>query len=153
MQGIEWINLATRLVYMAVIVAIVIDLLMKGRIYQLYEERMTKFLDTTVSAGVVLVMLAIWGFVYQLAYNSLLDWKLSIALSTMTLFLTASISLWLSSVRHLRKLRLTGFAVLAIAFIKLIFFDLSALDLLIRAILFITIGGIGMLLSGRLLRK
>ncbi|WP_107949799.1 DUF2339 domain-containing protein [Lysinibacillus parviboronicapiens] len=153
MQGIEWINLATRLVYMAVIVAIVIDLLMKGRIYQLYEERMAKFLDTTVSAGVVLVMLAIWGFVYQLAYNSLLDWKLSIALSTMTLFLTASISLWLSSVHHLRKLRLTGFAVLAIAFIKLIFLDLSALDLLIRAILFITIGGIGMLLSGRLLRK
>jgi len=42
---------------------------------------------------------------------------------------------------------------LVIAFIKLIFFDLSALDLLIRAVLFIAIGGIGLLLSGRLLRK
>ncbi|MGE7092973.1 DUF2339 domain-containing protein [Lysinibacillus sp. NPDC048646] len=153
MHGVEWINLATRLIYMAVIVAIVVDLLMKGRIYQIYEEHMAKFLDPIVSAGVVLVMIAIWGFVSQLAYNNLLDWKLSIALSTITLFLAASASLWLSSIHLLRILRLTGFAILAIAFVKLIFFDLSALDLLIRAILFITIGGIGMLLSGRLLRE
>ncbi|QDQ01887.1 DUF2339 domain-containing protein [Lysinibacillus fusiformis] len=153
MQGVEWLNLATRLIYMAVIVAIVVDLLKRGRIYQIYEDHMAKFLDPTVSAGVVLVMIAIWGFVFQLAYNNLLDWKLSIALSTITLFLTASTSLWLSSIHLLRILRLTGFAILAIAFVKLIFFDLSALDLLIRAILFITIGGIGMLLSGRLLRK
>ncbi|MGE6514517.1 DUF2339 domain-containing protein [Lysinibacillus sphaericus] len=153
MQGVEWLNIATRLIYIAVIVAMVVDLLMKGRIYQIYQEHMEKFLDVIVSTGVVLIMLGAWGFVYQLSYNNLLDWKLGIALSTITLFLTASTSLWLSTVHHLRILRLTGFTVLAIAFVKLIFFDLSALDLLIRAVLFIAIGGIGMLLSGRLLRK
>ncbi|MFJ7730314.1 DUF2339 domain-containing protein [Lysinibacillus sp. NPDC097231] len=153
MQGVEWLNIVTRIVYLAVIVAIIADLLMKGRIYQIYKERMEKLLDPIVSAGVVLTMIAVWGLIFQLSYNSILDWKLSIAFSSITLFLTASIALWLSSVRNLRTLRLTGFIILVFAFIKLIFFDLSALDLLIRAALFITIGGIGMLLSGRLLKK
>ncbi|QPQ31924.1 DUF2339 domain-containing protein [Lysinibacillus sp. JNUCC-51] len=153
MQGVEWLNIVTRIVYIAVIVAILIDLLMKGRIYQIYQEQIEKLLDPIVSAGVVLTMISILGLISQLSYNSLLDWKLSIAFSTITLFLTASISLWLSTARHLRTLRITGFAILVFAFIKLIFFDLSALDLLIRAVLFIAIGGIGLLLSGRLLRK
>ncbi|MFJ7667510.1 DUF2339 domain-containing protein [Lysinibacillus sp. NPDC097195] len=153
MQGIEWLNIGTRLVYIAVIVAIIADLLMQGRIYQFYQQYMTKFLDWTVSIGVVCTMIALCGLVSQLAYNDLLAWKLSIALTTITLFLSASLSLWLGSIRQLRILRLTGFAILAFAFIKMIFFDLSALDLLIRAVLFILIGGIGLLLSGRLLRK
>ncbi|MFJ7837977.1 DUF2339 domain-containing protein [Lysinibacillus sphaericus] len=152
-QGIEWLNIMTRLTFIATIKAISLDLLMKGRIYRIYQDYMPKFLDAIVSIGVVSAMLAVCGLVSQLAYNDLLDWKLSIALTTITLFLTASLSLWLGAVRHLRILRLSGFIILAIAFIKLIFFDLSALDLLIRAILFISIGGIGMLLSGRLLRK
>ncbi len=152
-QGIEWLNIMTRLTFIATIKAIILDLLMKGRIYRIYQDYMPKFLDAIVSIGVVSAMLAVCGLVSQLAYNDLLDWKLSIALTTITLFLTASLSLWLGAVRHLRILRLSGFIILAIAFIKLIFFDLSALDLLIRAILFISIGGIGMLLSSRLLRK
>ncbi|WP_144787164.1 DUF2339 domain-containing protein [Lysinibacillus fusiformis] len=147
------LNMMTRLVYIAVIVAIIVDVLVKGRIYRLYEERMGKYVDTIVSSGVVLTMISMWGLVHQFTYSHLLDWKLSIALTTITLFLTASISLWLSSIQQLKTLRTTGFVILVIAFIKLIFFDLSALDLLIRAVLFITIGGIGMLLSGRLLRK
>lgn len=153
MQGIEWLHIITRIIYIVVLVALLIDVLMKGRIYQIYQQQMEKYVDPTVSAGIVLIMLSIWGFVHQLTYNYLLDWKLSIALSTITLFVTASIALWLSTVRNFRTLRLTGFTILVIAFIKLIFFDLSALDLLIRAVLFIAIGGIGLLLSGRLLRK
>jgi len=152
-QGIEWLNIGTRLIYIAAFVAIILDLLMKGRIYQIYQQLMPKYLDLIVSASVVFTMIALCGLVSQLAYNDLMDWKLSVALTTVTLFLSASLSLWLGTVRHLRILRLSGFAILAIAFIKLIFFDLSALDLLIRAVLFIAIGGIGMLLSGRLLRK
>lgn len=153
MQGIEWLHLLTRIIYIVVLVAILLDVLMKGRIYQIYQQQMEKYVDPTISAGIVLIMLSVWGFVHQLAYNNLLDWKLSIALSTITLFVTASIALWLSTVRNLRTLRLTGFIILVIAFIKLIFFDLSALDLLIRAVLFIAIGGVGLLLSGRLLRN
>ncbi|MGA3676343.1 DUF2339 domain-containing protein [Lysinibacillus agricola] len=153
MQGVAWLNIVTRIVYIAVIVAIIVDLLKKGRIYQNYQVQLEKLLDPIVSAGVVLTMIAVKGLIFQLAYNGILDWKLSIVFSTITLFLTASVALWLSSGRHLRALRLTGFIILIIAFVKLIFFDLSALDLLIRAILFMTVGGIGLLLSGRLLKK
>lgn len=150
---LESFNSITRLIYIAVIVAIIVDVLVKGIIYRLYEDRLGKYVDAIVSGGVVLTMISIWGLIHQFTYNNVLDWKLSIALATITLFLTASVSLWISSTHHLKTLRTTGFIILVIAFIKLIFFDLAALDLLIRAILFITIGGIGMLLSGRLLRK
>lgn len=150
---LESLNTITRLIYLAVIVAIVADVLVKGIIYRLYEDRLGKYVDAIVSTGIVLTMISIWGLIHQFTFNNALDWKLSIALTTITLFLTASVSLWISSTRHLKTLRTTGFIILVIAFIKLIFFDLSALDLLIRAVLFITIGGIGMLLSGRLLRK
>ncbi|MEK5485708.1 MULTISPECIES: DUF2339 domain-containing protein [Lysinibacillus] len=149
----ESLNIITRLVYMAVIVAIIVDILVKGFIYRLYEVRLGKYVDAIVSTGIVLTMISIWGLIHQFTFNNVLDWKLSIALTTITLFLTASVSLWISSTHQLKTLRSTGFILLVMAFIKLIFFDLSALDLLIRAILFITIGGIGMLLSGRLLKK
>ncbi len=149
----ESLNIITRLVYMAVIVAIIVDILVKGFIYRLYEVRLGKYVDAIVSTGIVFTMISIWGLIHQFTFNNVLDWKLSIALTTITLFLTASVSLWISSTHQLKTLRSTGFILLVMAFIKLIFFDLSALDLLIRAILFITIGGIGMLLSGRLLKK
>ncbi|MEK3730420.1 DUF2339 domain-containing protein [Lysinibacillus sp. FSL W8-0953] len=149
----ESLNIITRFVYMAVIVAIIVDILVKGFIYRLYEVRLGKYVDAIVSTGIVLTMISIWGLIHQFTFNNVLDWKLSIALTTITLFLTASVSLWISSTHQLKTLRSTGFILLVMAFIKLIFFDLSALDLLIRAILFITIGGIGMLLSGRLLKK
>ena len=149
----ESLNIITRFVYMAVIVSIIVDILVKGFIYRLYEVRLGKYVDAIVSTGIVLTMISIWGLIHQFTFNNVLDWKLSIALTTITLFLTASVSLWLSSTHQLKTLRSTGFILLVMAFIKLIFFDLSALDLLIRAILFITIGGIGMLLSGRLLKK
>ncbi|WP_431811292.1 DUF2339 domain-containing protein [Lysinibacillus sp. FW12] len=147
------LNIITRFVYIAVIVAIIVDIFVKGLIYRLYEDRLGKYVDAIVSSGIVLTMISIWGLIQQFTNNNVLDWKLSIALTTITLFLTASVSLWLGSKHDLKTLRTTGFVILVMAFIKLIFFDLSALDLLIRAILFITIGGIGMLLSGRLLRK
>lgn len=153
MQGVEWFNIVTRFVYMAVIVAIVVDIYMDGHIAQKYKKLMEKFTDHFISAGVVLVMVSVWGLLYQLAYNELMDWTIRIALTTITLFMFASISLWLSTVRNLRILRLTGFTILAFAIVKLVFFDLSALDLLIRAVLFITIGGLGLFLSNRLLKK
>lgn len=153
MQGIEWFNIVTRLVYMAVLVAILMDIYMNGRIAQKYRKIIGGFTDHLISAGIVVVMASVWGLLYQLAYNQLLDWTIRIALTTIMLFMFASISLWLSSKRSLKVLRLTGFTILVSAIVKLVFFDLSALDLLIRAVLFMTIGGLGLFLSNRLLKK
>ena len=151
--GIEWLNIMTRLVYLAVIVAILVDFYMDGRIAKNYQKLTEKFIDHILSGGFVLIMMNIWGLLYQLAYNDVLDWTLRIALTTIILFVTASFALWISAVRSLKILKLTGLTILAFAIVKLVFFDLSALDLLIRAVLFMTIGGLGLFLSNRLLRK
>ena len=89
MQGIDWLNMATRFVYIAVIVAIIVDIYMKGRIAQNYHKFTEKFTDHVVSTGVVLVMFTVWGLLFQLEYNQLLDLTLRIALTTITLFITA----------------------------------------------------------------
>lgn len=117
MEGVEWLNIMTRLVYLAVVVAILVDLYMNGRIAQNHQKLVEKLKDHVVSAGIVLAMMNVWGLLYQLAYNNLLDWTLRIALTTIALFMTASIALWLSSKRNLRILRLTGFTMLAFAIV------------------------------------
>ncbi|KOS69326.1 hypothetical protein AEA09_12655 [Lysinibacillus contaminans] len=153
MEGIEWLNIVTRVVYIAVIVAILVDVYVNGTIAQKYKKLTEKYTDHVLSTGIVLVMITVWGLLYQLTYNQLLDGTLRIALTTITLFMTASISLWLSIIRSFRILRLTGFAILAFAIVKLVFIDLSSLDLFVRAVLFMTIGGLGLFLSNRLLKK
>ena len=151
-EGFEWLAITTRLVYIGVVVAILIDLVKNGRIAQNHQVLVEKVTDQIMSAGIVLVIINSWGLLYQLAYNDLLDWTYQIAFTTIALFMAASIALWLSSKRNWRTVKLTGFALLAFAIVKLIFFDLSSLDLLIRAVLFMTIGALGLLLSNRLLK-
>lgn len=152
-DDVEVLNQFTRIVYIVVILAIVADIYMQGSIYQKWKHYIAKSTDGIISAGIVLSMISLMSIISQLEYNAVFNWKVAIAGRTIILFITASVALWLSTLKSLRVLRITGFVILAFAIIKLIFFDLSTLDLLIRTILFITIGGIGLLLSNRLLKK
>ena len=151
-EGIEFLAITTRLVYVGVIVGILFDLVRNGRIAQNHQKLVEKVTEQVMSAGIVLAILIHWGLLNLLAYNDLLDWTYYIAFTTIALFIAAGIALWLSSKRTWRTVRLTGFVLLAIAIMKLIFFDLSSLDLLIRAVLFMTIGALGLVLSNRLLK-
>lgn len=147
------LSVITRLLYAAIIIAIVLDIYHESFIYYKWVVRFKLSIDGLMSIGVALVMFIFIGILSQLEANDLISRNFVITGQTVLLFATASLSLWLSTIRKLRYMRFLGFGVLSIAIIKLIFFDLSSLDLLIRAILFIAIGGIGLLLSNRLLKK
>lgn len=151
--SVEWINLLTRLIYIGIMLAIVADLYMKGAIYRKWSRYLEKLHDSVISGSVIFIALSGIGFIAQLAHHEIISYKLAIATNTIVLFLIAGSALWLSIKRNLRVLRMTGFIVLFIAIVKLVFFDLATLDLFIRAILFMTIGALGLVLSNRLLRK
>lgn len=146
------LNSMTRVLYIGILVALMADMYMEGMIYKKWARYMERLRDRVISVGVVLTMLSCTAMFTQLAASDIVDWRLAIAGKTVVLFVTAGMALWLSTIRHLRVLRLTGFGVLFVAIIKLIFFDLSSLDLFVRAILFITVGGLGLVLSNRLLK-
>lgn len=152
-NGNEWINLVTRLIYSAVIIALIVDLFKEGLVYKKWEKKIKQAADSLMTGGIVLLMLLLMVTLSQMEFFGFLEGKFVIASHTILLFTTASIGLWLSKIRKLRIMRLMGFGVLGIGIIKLVFFDLSNLDLLVRAVLFMTIGGIGLFLSNRLLKK
>ncbi|RUL52203.1 DUF2339 domain-containing protein [Lysinibacillus antri] len=149
----RWMNLFVRLVYAAIIIAILADIVMEGRLYEKWIRHLKLNIDGLMTVGIVATMVVLYAFLTQLEYDYLFDHLMTVASKTILLFATASISLWLSTLRNYRIVRTLGYIVLAIAIFKLIFFDLASLNLLIRAVLFMSIGGIGLFLSNRLLKN
>lgn len=146
-----WLNIITRLIYAGLIIAFIADLLMEGYFYKSWIRHLKIDLDGLITICIVVSMLLFYSVLGQLEFDRLLIPILVVAFETVLLFATSTFSLWISTFKHLRKVKIMGYIVIAIAIIKLVFFDLDSLNLFIRAILFISIGGIGLLLSNRLL--
>lgn len=147
------INITMKLVYIAVTIAILGDLYMEGRIYQNWKKPIADRLEWLMIAGIVITIglsISLWNF---LEFADIASWNANVLLNTVTIFTGAAVTLLLGTKREWSSVKLAGFTLLIIAIFKLIFFDLSSLDLLIRSLLFIGVGGVGLLLSNRLLKK
>ncbi|SOC06117.1 predicted membrane protein DUF2339 [Ureibacillus xyleni] len=153
-EGIEmWLNLIVRIVYACVIILIVSDVYEEGYLYKTWIRNLKMNVDGFIAVGIVASMMVLYSILNQLIYDGWLDYIVIVAAKTILLFATATISLWMSTKRKLKVVRVMGYTVLAMAICKLIFIDLADLSLLIRALLFITIGGIGLFLSNQLLKS
>lgn len=146
-------NFLAKIVYLAVIIALLADFYSSGIVYKKYEEFLSKKIEVFINVGCVLCILFIMSIFSLLDHSGWIDYAVAVTGNTMTIFATASIALTAGAKRDWRDVKIMGFALLGIGIFKLIFFDLSTLDLLIRSALFIVIGGVGLLLSNRLLRK
>ncbi|MFF5993498.1 DUF2339 domain-containing protein [Lysinibacillus sp. KU-BSD001] len=152
-EAVWQLNFLTRGVYVAVLLSVLADFYRSGRIYKRWEGALAEKIEQLMNAGIVLFIVLMMS-VFSLLYNSsLVDYAVAVTGNTMTIFAVASITLMLGAKRSWRDVKIMGFVLLGIGIFKLIFFDLSALDLLVRSALFIVIGGVGLLLSNRLLRK
>ena len=85
--------------------------------------------------------------------HELINWSTAVIFNTVSIFIIACLSLFLAAKRSYKQLKLTGIVLLFLGIIKMIFFDLSELDILIRSILFMLIGAIGLVISNKLLGK
>ncbi|WP_042472144.1 DUF2339 domain-containing protein [Bacillus ndiopicus] len=147
------LQLVTRATFILVLLALLVDLYKKGLIYQKWQRFIEKYIEAYISLGMLIMMLHFINLTSNLYIIDTLTWGIATMIKTLILFATASIAILLGRRRQWKTLRTMGFVLLLIAILKLIFFDLATLNLLIRAILFIVIGTAGMLLSGRLGRK
>lgn len=145
-------NFIAKIVYLAVILAILADLYSKGAIYKKWEKYVEK-IQIFINSGIVLCILLVMSILSVMHSNGLVYYEVAVTGNTIVIFTAAGLALLAGTKRTWRDVKIMGFVLLCIGIFKLIFFDLSELDLLVRSALFIVVGGVGLLLSNRLLRK
>lgn len=147
------ITLVMRLIYIGIAWAIVVDVWKHGAIYKNYEAILERYTEQLTIAAMVVSIISIFSLTNYMNFHALVNWNSAVILNTVSIFIAACLSLFLAAKRNFRNLKLTGIGLLFFGVIKMIFFDLSALDLLIRSISFIIIGAIGLVISNKLLDK
>ena len=153
-EGVDiWLNLLVRIMYAFIVIAILADIYMKGYLYKTWVSQLKLDVDGILTVGIIGALLLLYSLLGQLQFDGIVNYFFVVTGKTLLLFITASLSLWMSSTGELRKVKAMGYTLLSIAILKLIFSDLESLNLIIRAFLFIIIGGIGLFLSKRLLDK
>ncbi|MBK3497216.1 DUF2339 domain-containing protein [Viridibacillus sp. YIM B01967] len=146
-------NIFLRIVY-AVVFTYLLYSVYKGKGYlKKWRDQLRNYVDPLISIGLFVNMISATTLLSQINMNNYFGERFLYTGHTIIIFITACIALWLSLQGKQKIIRYTGFSLLVFAIAKLIFFDLSYLDLLIRAILFISIGGLGLWLSNKLLQK
>lgn len=146
-----WLNLIVRIIYTFSILAIVADIYMKGYLYKNWISKLKIDTDGLLTIGILGAMLLGYSILSQILFDGMVSHFIVVTGKTLLLFITASLSLWMSTTGQFKIVKVMGYCILAIAIIKLVFFDLASLNLIIRALLFMVIGAIGLFLSNRLL--
>lgn len=147
------ISLFMRLLYIGLTWAILVDLWKRGAIYKNYKTVLESYTEQLTIAGMIISIIALFSLTSFMNSNDLINWSTAVIVNTVSIFVTASLSLFLAAKRNYRNLKLSGIGLLFFGIVKMIFFDLSALDLLIRSISFMIIGAIGLVISNKLLAK
>ncbi|MEG0384226.1 MAG: DUF2339 domain-containing protein [Solibacillus sp.] len=147
------VALFIRILYIAIFWSVGVDLWKHGRISKKYEPLSTQYTEQFTLAGMIISIVWLFSVTHFMNFHELINWSTAVILNTVSIFIIACLSLFLAAKRSYRQLKLTGIVLLFFGIIKMIFFDLSELDILIRSILFMLIGAIGLVISNKLLGK
>lgn len=145
--------LIIRLLYIAIFWSVVADFWMRGKISKQYEALTSRFTEQMTVVGMIISVVWLFNMTHYMNFHELINWSTAVIFNTVSIFIIACLSLFLAAKRSYQQLKLTGIVLLFLGIIKMIFFDLSELDILIRSILFILIGAIGLVISNKLLGK
>jgi len=146
-------QLVVRLVYIGVTLAIFADIWKKGLIYKNYEKWLKPVLDRIFVGCVLVVLFIIFNTTSFFVVHDQLNDSVHVMLNTFSIFIAAISSLIIGNRHEWKNVKYLGFVLLVFGFVKMIFFDLTSLDILVRSILFIVIGAVGLLVSNRLMKK
>lgn len=147
------VSLIIRILYVAILWGIVADFWKQGRIFKQYEHLVSRYTEQLTLVSMIISIVWLFNVTHFMNFHELINWSAAVILNTVSVFVIACLSLFLAAKRGYQQLKLTGIVLLFLGIIKMIFFDLSELDILIRSILFIFIGAIGLVISNKLLGK
>ncbi|WP_079524240.1 DUF2339 domain-containing protein [Solibacillus isronensis] len=147
------VALIVRILYFAILWAIVADAWEQGWIYKNYTTFFSQNTEKLTISSMIISIIWIFSITNFMNFHDLLNWSSAVILNTVFIFIFACLSLFLAAKRSYSNLKMVGIGLLFFGIIKMIFFDLSELDILIRSISFIIIGAIGLVISNKLLGK
>ncbi|MEK5077859.1 DUF2339 domain-containing protein [Solibacillus sp. FSL W7-1436] len=147
------VALIVRILYFAILWAIVADAWEQGWIYKNYTAFFSQNTEKLTIASMVISIIWVFSITNFMNFHDLINWNFAVILNTVFIFIIACFSLFLAAKRSYSNLKMVGIGLLFFGIIKMIFFDLSELDILIRSISFIIIGAIGLVISNKLLGK
>ena len=142
-----------RILYIGIAWAIVVDVWKHGAIYKNYAHILEENTEKILIGSTIISIFALFSLTNFMDFHELINWNTAVILNTVSIFIASCLALFLAAKRDYRDLKLTGIGLLFFGIVKMIFFDLSALDILIRSISFILIGAIGLVVSNKLLGK
>lgn len=147
------VALIVRILYFAILWAIVADAWEHGWIYKNYTTFFSQNTEKLTIASMIISIIWIFSITNFMNFHDLINWSSAVILNTVFIFIFACLSLFLAAKQSYSNLKMVGIGLLFFGIIKMIFFDLSELDILIRSISFIIIGAIGLVISNKLLGK
>lgn len=147
------VALIVRILYFAILWAIVADAWEQGWIYKNHKTFFSQYIEQLTIASMIISIIWIFSITNFMNFHDLINWSSAVILNTVFIFIFACFSLFLAAKRSYSNLKMVGIGLLFFGIIKMIFFDLSELDILIRSISFIIIGSIGLVISNKLLGK
>lgn len=147
------VAIIVRILYFAILWAIVADAWEQGWIYKNYKTFFSQNTEKLTIASMIISIIWIFSITNFMNFHDLINWSSAVILNTVFIFIIACFSLFLAAKRSYSNLKMVGIGLLFFGIIKMIFFDLSELDILIRSISFIIIGAIGLVISNKLLGK
>jgi len=147
------VALIVRILYFAILWAIIADSWEQGWIYKNYKTFFSRYTEQLTIASMIISIIWIFSITNFMNFHDLINWSSAVILNTVFIFIFACLALFLAARRNYSNLKMVGIGLLFFGIIKMIFFDLSELDILIRSISFIIIGAIGLVISNKLLGK
>lgn len=148
-----FIQIVTRLIYLGITIALILDIYYKGEIYKRFKDTIDRYLEQFLLISGFILLMSLWTFSYLFVEFQYIHLMAHYILTTVLLFGLSALDIVIGLKQSFDLFKKVGFLLIFIALAKLIFYDLSTLSLLVRTIFFMIIGAIGLLLSNKLLKK
>ena len=142
-----------RLVYVVLTIFVLLDLWKKGLIYRNFAKWIEPAKHWIVVGAIIWMIFYVFGTTDLLHVYKHISWNVAVMLNTLMIFVSAVVAMVLGRKYTWKQVTVFGILLLCFGFIKMIFFDLSNLDLFVRSILFMIVGGVGLAVSSRFMKK
>ncbi|MFD1928813.1 DUF2339 domain-containing protein [Sporosarcina siberiensis] len=144
-------NLLVELIYVAILITMFISV-MKERFYFKSAQLLKKIPLLALCMQIILFLFLNKWYVSTALYYEL-NWEYSLLIHTFLLFSFSFVSITLGGKMNWRHVRLAGVWLIVVCIIKLFFVDLVSVSIVVRAIMFIIVGIVGLIYSKTLTKE
>ncbi|KXH80860.1 DUF2339 domain-containing protein [Sporosarcina sp. HYO08] len=142
-------NLTVQIGYMIALTILFLSILKDS--FYLSSEKLRIPLLAILMQVIYFIFLNKWYFAVTIAYNW--EWEYTLLVHTFLLFTFAFLSISIGGKMNWKAVKNSGAVLIVISVLKLFIVDLASISILVRAVLFIIIGVVGLLYSRTLLKN